>query len=162
VGWESYTRERLESELHRSASTEQDMILIVMTFKEPEKLSAEQFRCLADEAVLCFEHRDLIFEYGERGLWVIHPNHSLEQGLVASEDFNNRILTKLPRPAPSKAADLRFGISSRSGRLINAERIMMEAREALKRAMEDSFSHIVAFKSDPEKYRQYISGRNSA
>ncbi|MDR0641743.1 MAG: hypothetical protein LBG07_04700, partial [Treponema sp.] len=58
--------------------------------------------------------------------------------------------------------DLRFGISSRSGRLIDAERIMLEAREALKRAAEDNASHIVAFKSDPEKYRQYVKSRNSA
>jgi hypothetical protein len=161
VGWESYTRERLESELHRSASIEQDLTVIVMSFKEPEKLSESQFRCFTEEAALYFEHRDLIFEYGERGLWVIQPNHSLEQDLAASEEFNNRILAKLPRSGFSKI-DLRFGISSRSGRLINAERIMLEAREALKRAIEDAVSHIVAFKSDPEKYRQYVGSRNSA
>jgi hypothetical protein len=161
VGWESYTEDRLDSELHRSASTEQDLTLIAMTFKEPEKLTKEQFRRFAEEAVLYFEHRDLIFEYGEKGLWVIRPNYSLEQGLAASEEFNNRVLSKLPRSVGSKI-DLRFGISSRSGRLINAERIMMEVEEALKRASGDPVSHSVAFKSDPEKYRQYISGRNSA
>jgi hypothetical protein len=161
VGWESYTEDRLESELHRSASTEQDLTLIAMAFREPEKLTKEQFRRFAEEAVLYFEHRDLIFECGERGLWVIRPNYSLEQGLADSEEFNSRLLGKLPRPAGSRV-DLRFGISSRSGRLINAERIMMEAKEALKRASEDPASHSVAFKSDPEKYRQYISGRNSA
>jgi hypothetical protein len=159
VGWETYTRERLESELHRSASVEQDLTVIAMTFKEPEKLSENQFRCFTEEAALYFEHRDLIFEYGERGLWVIQPNHNLEQDLAASEEFNNRILAKLPRPESSRI-DLRFGISSRAGRLINAERIMLEAREALKRAIEDTVSHVVAFKSDPEKYRQYVSGRN--
>jgi hypothetical protein len=159
VGWESYAEERLESELHRSAATEQDLILIVMVFKEPEQLSEEQFRCFAEEAVLYFEHRDLIFEYGDQGLWVIHPNYSLEQGLTASEEFHRRILAKLPRPEGARV-DLRFGVSSRSGRLINAERIMMEAGEALKRAIDDADSHVVAFKSDPEKYRQYISGRS--
>jgi hypothetical protein len=159
VGWESYTEDRLESELHRSASIEQDLILIAMAFKEPERLTKEQFRRFAEEAVLYFEHRDLIFEYGERGLWVIRPNYSLEQGLAAAEEFNSRILSKLPRPVDTRV-DLRFGISSRSGRLINAERIMVEAEEALKRASEDPVSHSVAFKSDPEKYRQYISGRN--
>jgi hypothetical protein len=159
VGWESYAKERLESELHRSAATEQDLILIVMAFTVPEHLSEEQFRRFAEEAVLCFEHRDLIFEHGERGLWVIHPNHSLEEGLSASEEFHRRMLAKLPRPAGA-TIDLRFGVSSRSGRLINAERIMLEAGEALKRAAGDAESHVVAFKSDPEKYRQYISGRS--
>jgi hypothetical protein len=159
VGWESYTEERLESELHRSASTEQDLTVIAMSFKEPEELTGEQFRRFAEEAVSCFEHRDLIFEYGEKGLWIICPNCDLEQGLAASEEFNSRILSSLPQPPDSKA-DLRFGISSRLGRLINAERIMMEAEEALKRASEDPASRGVAFKSDPEKYRRYISGRN--
>jgi hypothetical protein len=159
VGWESYTEDRLESELHRSASTEQDLTLIVMGFREPEKLTREQFQRFAEEAVLYFGHRDLIFEHGERGLRVIRPNYSLEQALAASEEFNSRILSGLPRPAGSRV-DLRFGISSRSGRLINAERIMMEAEEALSRAVEDPVSHSVAFKSDPEKYRRYISGRN--
>jgi hypothetical protein len=157
AGWESYTRDRLESELHRNASTEQDLSLIVMTFKEPERPAEEQFRFFAEEAVRCFENRDLIFEYGEGGLRIICPNCGLEQSLTAAEKFNSRILANLPRSGDS-AVDLRFGISSRSGRLVNAERIMMEADEALKRAVEDPASRIVAFKSDPEKYRRYISG----
>jgi hypothetical protein len=155
VGWESYTRDRLESELHRSASTEQDLALITVTFKEPERPAPEQFRFFAEEAVRCFENRDLVFEYGEGGLRVICPGCGLEQSLTAAEKFNTQILANLPRSG--EKIDLRFGISSRSGRLINAERIMMEADEALRRAVEDPASRIVAFKSDPEKYRRYVS-----
>jgi hypothetical protein len=158
AGWESYTRDRLESELHRSASTEQDLALIAVALKEPEKPTEEQFRNFAEEAVHCFEHRDLIFEHGERGLRIICPGWGLEQSLAAAEKFNNLMLTA-PRPADSKI-ELRFGISSRSGRLIDAERIMLEAGEALRRAVEDPASRIVAFKSDPEKYRRYINGRS--
>jgi hypothetical protein len=156
AGWESYTRDRLESELHRNASAEQDLALIAITFKEPERPTQEQFRFFAKEAVHCFENRDLVFEYGEKGLRVICPNRGLEQSLSAAEKFNAQILANLPRSGDSMV-DLRFGISSRSGRLINAERIMMEADEALRRAVEDPASRIVAFKSDPEKYRRYIS-----
>jgi hypothetical protein len=156
IGWENYTEDRLESELHRCASAEQDLALIVTAFNEPEKLSKEQFRRFADEAVLFFEHRDLIFEYQEQGISVICPNYSLEQGFAKSEEFNSRVFSKLPRSVGSKI-DLRFGISSRAGRLIDAGRIMLEAAEALKRAAIDGESHIVAFKSDPEKYRRYIS-----
>jgi hypothetical protein len=35
---------------------------------------------------------------------------------------------------------------------------MFEAEEALERAMMDPVSHIVAFKSDPEKYRAFMEG----
>jgi hypothetical protein len=158
VGWEAYTEDRLESELHRCASSEQDLTLIAMTFKEPAALSKEQFRLFCDDVVLFFEHRDLIFEYSQQGISVICPNCSLEQAIASSEEFSNRVQGKFSQPMGAKI-DLRFGLSSRSGRLINAERLMLEAGEALKRAVGDTASHIVAFKSDPEKYRQYISRR---
>jgi hypothetical protein len=157
VGWESYTRDRLDSELHRCASGEQDLVFIICASKEPKILSDEQFRRFCEEAVLFFEHRDLVFEH-RQGLSIICPNYSLEQGIAKSEEFCTRVLGKLSRPAGTKV-DLRFGLSSRSGRLLDAERLMLEAGEALKRAAEDPASHVVAFKSDPEKYRQYISGR---
>jgi hypothetical protein len=159
VGWESYTEDRLESELRRCASAEQDLTLLVMSFKEPERLNKEQFRRFCEEAVSYFGHRDLIFEYGDQGLWIIRPNHGLEQDLTTVEEFTSRVFSKMPKAAGSKL-DLRSGLSSRSGRLIDAERIMLEAGEALKRAVEDPASRVVAFKSDPEKYRQYISGLN--
>ncbi|MDR1025644.1 MAG: hypothetical protein LBL56_07950 [Treponema sp.] len=158
VGWEAYTEDRLDSELHRCASTEQDLALIIAMVKEPGALSNEQFRRFCQEAVLFFEHRDLIFEWQEQGISIICPNLSLEQAFARSEEFNTRVLGKLSRPAGSRI-DLRFGISSRSGRLIEAKQIMLEAGEALERAAGDPASHIVAFKSDPEKYRQYIGKR---
>jgi hypothetical protein len=37
---------------------------------------------------------------------------------------------------------------------------MVEASEALERALADPVSHIVAFKSDPEKYRAFIAAQN--
>ncbi|MDR2376163.1 MAG: hypothetical protein LBD96_06980 [Treponema sp.] len=159
TGWEAYTNDRLDSELHRCASTEQDLALIVAVVKEPAKLDAEQFQLFCREAVQYFEHRDLIFEYQDQGISVICPGFSLEQAFAASEEFNNRVLGQLSRPAGSKV-DFRFGISSRSGRLIDAGQISFEAAEALKKAVDDRESHIVAFKSDPEKYRHYITRRH--
>jgi len=37
---------------------------------------------------------------------------------------------------------------------------MLEAREALKKAKEDDNSPIIAFKSDPDKYRAFIASQN--
>jgi hypothetical protein len=39
---------------------------------------------------------------------------------------------------------------------------MFEAVEALSRAREDPVSHIVAFKSDPEKYREFVRSKGLA
>jgi hypothetical protein len=55
--------------------------------------------------------------------------------------------------------DLCMGLSACCGRPVDAERLMFEAEEALERALMDPVSHIVAFKSDPEKYREFMESR---
>jgi hypothetical protein len=164
IGWESYTRDRLESELHRCASFEQDLTFIMMDFKDG-KLNDPLYKIFAEEAVNFFTLRDLIFEKGDQGIAVIAPNIDLEQGFAKSEEFRERILKKLfdlsgnlSRTRP----ELCMGLSSRSGRLIEAERLMFETSEALLKALADPLSPIVAFKSDPEKYRDFIRRNHNA
>jgi hypothetical protein len=156
IGWEAYTTDRLESELHRCASNEQDLVFIAMEFKNSEELDINFYNRLAEDAVNFFTLRDLIFERGERGIAVIFPNIDLDMGFAKSEEFHNRILSKYSGLLRSKT-DLCIGLSSRSGRLIDAKRLIFEASEALERALSDPVSHIVAFKSDPEKYRAFIA-----
>jgi len=72
-----------------------------------------------------------------------------------SEEFRSRIIAKLPESFHDKTG-LCIGISTRSGRLIEAKRLMLEASSALEKALNDPHSRVIAFKSDPEKYREYI------
>jgi hypothetical protein len=160
IGWESYTRDRLESELHRCASFEQDLVFIMMEFKDG-KLNDPLYKIFAEEAVTFFTLRDLIFEKGDQGIAVISPNIDLEQGFLKSEEFRERILKKLPGSSKT-GLELCAGLSSRSGRLIEADRLMFEASEALLKALADPLSPTVAFKSDPEKYRDFIRRTRSA
>jgi hypothetical protein len=153
IGWEEYTTDRLAAELHRCASFEQDLVFIVMEFKED--VTEAFYNQFAGDAVNFFTLRDLIFEKGKRGISIIFPNIDLDMGFTKSEEFHNRMLSKYSGVFKSKT-DLCIGLSSRSGRLIDAERLMFEAAEALERALADPVSHIVAFKSDPEKYRAFI------
>ncbi|MDR1239661.1 MAG: hypothetical protein LBK27_06080 [Treponema sp.] len=153
IGWEDYTQDRLAAELHRCASFEQDLVFIIMEFKE--RLPGGFYRQFAEDAVNFFTLRDLIFERGERGISIIYPNIDLDQGFSRSEEFHNRILSKYSGSFRAKT-DLCIGLSSRAGRLVDAERIIFEATEALERALADPVSHIVAFKSDPEKYRAFV------
>jgi hypothetical protein len=153
IGWEDYTKDRLAAELHRCASFEQDLVFITMEFKG--KLPADFYNQFADDAVNFFTLRDLIFERGERGISIIYPNIDLDIGFAKAEEFHNRILSKYSGTFHSRT-DLCMGLTSRSGRLVDAERMIFEATEALERALEDPVSHIVAFKSDPEKYRAFI------
>jgi hypothetical protein len=164
IGWEEYTIERLEAELRRCVSGEQDLVFINMEFKDTGVLDAggidsDQFYVqFASDAVDFFIERDLIFEKGERGISIILPNVDLEQGFTKSQEFYNRILSKHSEVFSSKS-DVCIGLSSRSGRLIDTERLMFETSQALKKAIHDPVSCIIAFKSDPEKYREFINNR---
>jgi hypothetical protein len=153
VGWEAYTAERLDAELHRSASFEQDLAIVAVEFKREVRRGDYLYRQFAAEVVRFFTHRDLIFERSSAGFTIIIPNCDLEQGFVKSEQFHDRILQALPL---KNRNELCMGLSSRAGRLLDAQRILIEAGEALKKAREDDESPIIAFKSDPEKYRAYI------
>jgi hypothetical protein len=159
IGWEAYTKERLEAELHRCASFDQDLVLIAMEFKE--MFDNEVYSAFTAAAVRFFNLRDLIFERGRQGISVIIPNVDLEEGFFKSEEFHNRILSTMSASFTTNT-DLCIGLSSRSGRLIDADRLIMEASQALERALSDPVSPIVAFKSDPEKYRAFIASQNKS
>ncbi|MDR2483349.1 MAG: hypothetical protein LBD08_06940 [Treponema sp.] len=156
IGWEAYTQDRLESELHRCASFEQDLTVIVMEYRNPGPDADKLYRELADAAVNYFNLRDLIFERGDRGITVIYPNIDLDQGLSRAEEFHSRLPLSL-----TNITDLYVGLSSRAGRLVTAERLAFEASQALTRASKDPLSPIVAFKSDPEKYRAFIASQKN-
>ena len=157
VGWESYTLDRLASETHRCASFEQDLVFLVMEFNLRKEINDSIHRQIADEVVGFFSMRDLIFEKGEKGFSIIIPNTDLDQSLVKAEEFKNLVNTKLSETLEGPAR-LSIGLSSRSGRLVEAERLMMEAFSALDKAKSNSDSPIIAFKSDPEKYRNFVKG----
>jgi hypothetical protein len=159
IGWEEYTKDRLAAELHRCASFEQDLVYIMMEFQNADSLNEDFFRQFAGAAVEFYNLRDLIFELGEWGISIIYPNIDLDQGFAKSEEFHNRVLTRFAGAFQSKN-DLCIGISSRAGRLIDAERLIFEAMEAMRRATADPIAHVVAFKSDPEKYRSFIASQS--
>ena len=104
-----------------------------------------------------FQFRDMIFEFGEDGFAVIKTDMSIEQAenlaglihtklsqLIAGYDFN-----------PTLACYI--GISSRSIRMLSAERLIMEAKEALNHSIEDKDSPITGFHVDIEKYREFLN-----
>jgi hypothetical protein len=154
IGWDSYTNDRLAAELHRCSSFQEDLVFLAMELTGQKKVSDSLYSQFTEEAVNFFTMRDLIFGKGDNGIAVIMPNTDLDQGLAKSEQFHSRLISKLQDGSPE--IELNIGLSSRSGRLIEADRLILEAHSALKKAMEDPLSHIVAFKSDPEKYREFI------
>ncbi|MDR2049598.1 MAG: hypothetical protein LBP69_09110, partial [Treponema sp.] len=153
IGWENYTMDRLASEIHRCAASEQDLVVLLFECGENIAWDDELYKKLSDEAVRFFNLKDLTFEKGSRGISVIIPNTDLDHGIAKAEEFHARALKNLSGSFMAKT-DLRAGISSRSGRLIDADRLFFEAASALEKAKDGQ--PIVAFKSNPEKYRNFI------
>ncbi|MDR1986738.1 MAG: hypothetical protein LBP88_07190 [Treponema sp.] len=159
IGDESAIRDRLASELHHCAFFEQDMVFMIMALKgktQPDTL----YPLLIDEVLRFFILPDLIFEKTPWGIALILPDITLDQGLAKSGEFHQHILSKHPEFVQTKE-NLYIGMSSRAGRFINAERLMLEAGQALEKAREDASAPIVAFRSDPEKYRAFMASQNT-
>jgi hypothetical protein len=153
IGWESYMLDRLASQIHRCAASEQDLVVALFECGESIAWDDECYKKFAGEAVQFFNLKDLTFEKGSRGISVIIPNTDLDRGIAGAEEFHARVLKTLPGSFTAKS-DLRAGLSSRSGRLIDADRLFFEASSALEKAK--GGQPIVAFKSNPEKYREFI------
>jgi GGDEF domain-containing protein len=156
---EAETREKLEAELSLCSDAEQDLTLILM------ELSPNAGAGIGDDAVVYrtfsgrvrqfFAGRDLVVERGDRGISVILPNSSLDEGFAKARQFHEQMLTDLPELFPNKE-DLCIGVSARSGRILATDRLLLEASTALERAGLEPESPIVAFKSDPEKYKTFV------
>lgn len=151
---ESYLLTRLESELVRAASAEQDLSLFVI--KIPEISFTDSYisaivKLLHDY----FSFNDMLFEYGSNGFAVIKTNENLDSALNIAEDFHSDLITILRQNDVNTTPVI--GISSRSLRLIPSDRLLTEASHAADHAAEDTQSPIVAFRVDPERYRKYLS-----
>ncbi|WP_051004280.1 hypothetical protein [Treponema primitia] len=156
---ESHTKEKLDLNLRICSAAEQDLTLILMELSLTAGFGVGDdsivYRKFIDRALQFFTDQDLIFERGDRGISIILPNSNLDESFAKAKQFHNQILTSLPEIFPHKS-DLRIGISARSGRLLGADRLLLEASKALEKTGLEPESPIIAFKSDPEKYRAFV------
>jgi GGDEF domain-containing protein len=161
LGWESYMKERLDAEIARSASFEQDLSLLVFRH---DGLTERDDSYPAIGALIkdFFSFRDLAFERGDDGFSIILPNIDSAHALRMAEEFNR----KLAFLAEGDFAELELlpvymGISSRAGRLVDAARLIGEAATALEKARREKDSRIVAFRPDPDKYRLFLASKGA-
>jgi hypothetical protein len=147
---ETLLTEKLDTDLGICAISDEDLTLILME-SGPAAVSGLD-RKLADRAGEFFHSPDSVFERDGRGLAVILSGAGLEEGFSRAKQFHNLILTEFPALFPGRDS-LRMGISSRNNRLVRADRLLLEASQALRKAGPEPESPIVAFKSDPDKYR---------
>ena len=94
----------------------------------------------------------------EEGFAAIMQHSDIDTAMQNAEVLHSDIASALK--ASGQDSKPLIGISSRSLRLISAERLKNEAEQALIHAEEDPNSPIIAFRVNPEKYRKFIGGQD--
>lgn len=153
-GWSTYMLPRLDSELVRAASREENLALLTMRFIGLEKTckaARHVYRYISET----FGFNDLVFEYNDDGCSVIIQNVDTDEAIKKAQELYAGITGILK--ANETSATVAMGISNRSLRLISGNRLALESEQALLHALEDEESPIVAFRVNPEKYRTYLS-----
>jgi hypothetical protein len=161
LGWESYMQERLDAEISRSASFEQDLSFLVFSYTG---LTPRDPNYAAIGAAIkdFFNFRDLSFERGDDGFSVILPNIDSVHALRMAEEFYRKLVFLTEGDyAKLGLLPIFMGISSRSGRLVDSRRMSEEAAAALEKARDEKDSRIIAFRPDPDKYRLFLASKGA-
>lgn len=155
--WESDTEDRLAVALRESTSAEKDLVVMLIELKGADNGVADEslYRIFVREALDFFFFRDRLFERGQRGITVILPGLDLDGAFVKANDFHKRVSDKL-----DAKAQVFIGLSAQSGRAVKADRLLIEASGALAKLAENPVSPIMAFRSDPQKYRDFMASQN--
>jgi hypothetical protein len=159
---ETWLNEKLDAELGICSITDKDLSLILMELSFAMGFGAGDdtgvSRKIAGRARQFFDGRGSVHERAGRSLAVILSGETLEEAFSRARQFHSLIVTEFPELFPH-SNDLRIGISSRNKRLIRANQLLLEASGALDKANLEPQSPIVAFKSDPEKYKTFVQSR---
>lgn len=150
-GWESYLITRLNNEINRAIASEMDISLFIIKLSNLERENILTKK-ICDYIATQFQFRDLLFEYKDNCIVAIKTGDNLEEALTFADKLHNDISILLSE-TDSKCY---IGITTRSVRMISAERFINEAEQALIHAEEDDNNPIIAFKADIEKYRKYV------
>ena len=150
-GWERNFQLRLENELVRAASSEADLSLFIIKIAGlhfTDEVAEKICTCLLEE----FQFRDMIFEFGEDGFAVIKTDTTI----LKAEEIAGTLHSRITKIIEAAALSCFIGISSRSTRMLSADRLILEAEEALNRSLDDPSSPITAFHVDIDKYRDFL------
>ncbi|MDR2786661.1 MAG: hypothetical protein LBB83_12195 [Treponema sp.] len=150
---EENAQKRLDAELRRSESSGQDLTVVVLEYGNPDDPEGIWFRDFVRMTADYFDSGGMIFGKGKMGITVILPDTDINSGIKKVKELRGRI----PSTFTQKLA---MGLSSRLGRFVKAERILLEAAEASAKSKKDPENRIVSFKSDPDKYRAFIEKKS--
>lgn len=148
IGWESYLLTRLTNELNRAISSELDLAVFIFRIENIEN-DDEKLKNVCDYLISQFQFKDMLFEYKDDCIVALKTSTNLDDAIIFADKLHSDI-------EDITALKCFIGISTRTIRIITAERLLQEADEALKHAQEETDSPIIAFRANAEKYREFI------
>ncbi|HAK47391.1 MAG TPA: hypothetical protein DCO79_15910 [Spirochaeta sp.] len=149
--WEHFLSEKLDAELKRAASFDQDSCLAFISIASQSGFIP--YRNISELIIEHFPYKDLAFESGEDTFCVIIPEKDIDEGQIEVEKFKKNLLARFHDSSYRVYA----GLTSRNSRLLSEKRMIQEARAALNKAEEEKQSTTISFRTDLNKYREYIA-----
>ena len=149
-GWDSYLNTRLDNELNRATASESDLSLFIIKIKEVSRES-DITKKICGYLTTQFQFKDMIFEFREDSYVALKIGTSIDDAI----SFANKLLLDIDNIL-NGFGKCYIGISTRSVRMVNAERLVNEAEQALKHAEQEADSPIIAFRVDADKYRKFL------
>ncbi len=154
LGWASYLEPRLDSELIRATSSEQDLSLVFVQVKDINN-NIKAKKNVATILLKHFKFRDFVFEYTDDSFAAVLVNVDLDRSMVICENLYTELKEYLASERLSN--EIGIGVSTRSLRIIPATRIITESQQALAHSFDEVELPIVAFRVNPEKYRDFVA-----
>ncbi|MCL2792363.1 MAG: hypothetical protein FWD87_04660 [Spirochaetaceae bacterium] len=145
---------KLDYELDRAAANDTDLSLLILSFVSEDNNRITVFYNNLSLVLRNFFMPQTSFKISQSKLAVIIPDKTIEESIKKADEFIGRLKNI------SAIENIYAGISSRNSRIISAERLIKEAEGAVSKAISGP-DQIIAFKSDPEKFREMLLKQNS-
>ncbi len=147
---------RLDEEIKRAASFENELVFIIASL-DMKLYEPEDYTTFCETVQKFFSFRDMIFQYKDDSIGIILQNMDIEHALRMCDELIKKITYLIQQNKNEMHyVEAFFGMSSRGGRILDSKRLIHEAEAALLKAKEEHDTHVVAFKPDLERYKQYI------
>ena len=145
---------KLSYELDKATANDTDLSVLMLAFISEDNERITVFFNNLPLLLRNFSMPQMAFKVSRSKLSIIMPEKTIEESIKKADEFIGRLKNI------STIENIYAGISSRNSRIISAERLIKEADGAIAKAISGP-DHIVAFKSDPEKFREMLTKQHS-
>ncbi len=147
-------KEYLELELKQANSSSQDLSVIAVSIENLQNTDpiSSMIKRLFSTIITSSDH---VFEYNNDSYILVASDCDIDKSLFLCQNLYVR--TKQLLKDNNRDNKITIGLSSKTIRIVSAERIFNEAMSALDKAKNDIKDYIVSFKVDPDKYKEFIN-----